>query len=128
MSDTTPLNARETIFVREYLISLDPMDAYIKAGYSPRSARTNAFRMSTNENVRAAIDRETIIVRQTARKNLADLIETYTHLGFTGMSRFMRIDDNGQPVIDLTGCSPGDLDLLAEVTIETYMDGHGENA
>ncbi len=128
MSATNPLNDRETAFVREYLLSHNAIEAFIKVGYSAKTARVNSARMMTKDNIRAAIARETIIVRQSSRKTLEDLIETYIHLGFTGMSRFMRIDDFGQPVIDLSGCSPGDLDLLAEVTIETYFDGKGEDA
>lgn len=128
MSDTAPLSDREAAFVREYLISRNAMEAYIKAGYSPKSARANAYRMMEREGVRAAIDRETIRAKMTARKTLDDLIEEYTKLGFTGMSRFLRIDANGHPVIDLSDCSPADLDLLAEVTIETYTEGKGKDA
>ncbi len=128
MSATSPLNDRETAFVREYLISRSPMDAYVKAGYAAKTARVNSSRMMTKDNIRAAIARETSIAREKSRKTLDDLIEEYIHLGFTGMSRFMRVDDNGQPVIDLKGCSKADLDLIAEVTIDTYMDGKDEDA
>ncbi len=61
------------------------------------------------DGIHRAIARETIITRQTARKTLDDLVEEYIRLGFTGMSWFMPIDANGDPVIDLTGCSPADL-------------------
>ncbi len=128
MSVDDPLTDREAAFVREYLVSRDYTDAYIKAGYSAKTARQNGHRMINRDNIRAAVARETTIARQTARKTLQDLIGEYTKLGFTGMSRFMRIDDNGEPVIDLKGCSPADLDVLAEVTIETYMDGKGKDA
>ncbi len=128
MSDTTPLSDREASFVREYLLSRNQLDAFIKAGYSPKSARANAFRMMDKENIRAVIAREDAKTRQRQTKTLDDLIEEYTKLGFTGMSRFMRIDENGQPVIDLKGCTKADLDLLAEVTIETFMDGKGDAA
>lgn len=82
MSDTTPLSDREAAFVREYLISRNATEAFIKAGYSPRSARQNSARLMAKEYVRAAIDRETIQTRLSARKTLDDLVSEYTKLGF----------------------------------------------
>ncbi len=75
------------------------------------------------ESVRAAIDRERAVIRQRHTKTADDLIAEYTRLGFTGMSRFMHICDDGTPVIDLKDCTPADLDLLAEVTVESYQEG-----
>ena len=128
MSADKPLTDKEAAFVREYLVSRSPTGAYIKAGYAPKTSRQNAPRMMARDSIKAALAREHAIARQDARKTLNDLIETYTHLGFTGMSRFLKIDENGQPQIDLSGCSPADIDLLAEVTVETYMDGKGDAA
>ncbi len=128
MAATSPLTDRETVFVREYLISLNPMDAFIKAGYSAKTARVNSSRMMTKDNIRAAIARETLVAREKSRKTLDDLIEEYIRLGFTGMSRFVKIDASGQMVLDPALCTPADIDLLSEVTIDTYMEGHGEDA
>ncbi len=96
MSPDEPLNDREAAFVREYLLSRKATEACMKAGYSPKSARTNAFRMMAREHVRAAIAREDAKTRHRQTKTLDDLVLEYTKLGFTGMSRFMRIDDNGE--------------------------------
>ncbi len=41
----TELTAREEAFVLEYMVSLNPMEAYVKAGYSAKTARQNAYRM-----------------------------------------------------------------------------------
>ncbi len=114
--------------MREYLLSRNQLDAFIKAGYSAKSARANASRMMDKENVRNAIAREDAKTRHRQTKTLDDLVAQYTHLGFTGMSRFLRIDADGQPQIDLSGCSPADLDLLSEVTVETFVEGKGAAA
>lgn len=128
MPDTTPLTVREAAFVREYLISRNQLDAFIKAGYSAKSARANASRMMDKEIIRNAIAREDAKTRQRQTKTLDDLVAQYTQLGFTGMSRFLKIDVNGEPQIDLSGCCPADLDLLSEVTVETFIVGKGEAA
>ena len=54
-SATDPLTPKQQAFVDEYLISGNQTQAYIKAGYSPKSAAPNAVRMMENENVRAAV-------------------------------------------------------------------------
>lgn len=123
---STPISDREKLFVAEYVISGKQTEAYIKAGYSAKSASSNAVRMMEKESVRAAIARERAMIRQRHTKTADDLVAEYTRLGFTGMSRFMRISDDGAPVIDLSDCTPGDLDLLAEVTVESYQEGSRE--
>ncbi len=45
----------------------------------------------------AAITRETLILREKARKSLVDVVEEYSKLGFTVMSRFIKIDASGEP-------------------------------
>ena len=67
-------------------------------------------------------------VADRAKITLDDIVAQYTALAMTGMSHFVRIDAQGQPVIDLSRCTPADLDLLAEITVETFMDGKGKDA
>ena len=43
-------------FVEEYLIDLNATQAYIRAGYSPKSANTHAYRILAKPGIRAAID------------------------------------------------------------------------
>jgi phage terminase small subunit len=123
---STPLTDREKLFVAEYVISGKQTEAYIKAGYSAKSASSNAIRMMEKESVRGAIAREQAMIRQRHTKTTDDVIAEYTRMGFTGMSRFMRISDDGAPVVDLSDCTPADLDLLAEVTVESYQEGSGK--
>jgi len=52
---TGPLTARQAQFVAEYIIDLNQAQAAIRAGFSPRSARSCAARMMTFANVAAAI-------------------------------------------------------------------------
>lgn len=120
-SPTDPLNPRQQAFVDGYLLHGNQSKAYVEAGYGAKSAGANAVRLMDNEHVRAAISRERAATRVRNLKTSDDLIAEYTKLGFTGMSRFIRIDADGNPVVDLSGCSPADLDILCEVTIDSYM-------
>ncbi len=67
MSADTHLCDREAAFVAKYLVSLNPMDAYIKAGYAPKSARVNAYRMMDRDSIQRAIAREDAKTRQRVR-------------------------------------------------------------
>ena len=51
----TELSIRQTAFVREYLISGNASDAYVKAGYSPKGADAGAARLLVNVSIAAAI-------------------------------------------------------------------------
>ena len=78
---STPLSDRERLFVAEYVLSGKQTEAFIKAGYSARSASSNAVRMMEKESVRAAIARERAMIRQRHTKTADDLIAEYARLG-----------------------------------------------
>ncbi|MFT6222210.1 MAG: hypothetical protein ACJA1F_000042 [Paracoccaceae bacterium] len=70
--------------------------------------RGNAPTAKSNQMKQAAAVR--------AAKALDEIIAELEHIAFTGMSKFVSIDVNGQPKIDLSNCTPEDLDLLSELT------------
>ena len=87
--------------------------AYQAAGYKPNDG--NACRLKGNERVRARVRELADDAAERAAKTLDDIIAEYERIAFTGMSRFISIDDDGLPRIDLSKCTPRDMDLLAEV-------------
>lgn len=125
---STPLTDREKLFVAEYVISGKQTEAFIKAGYSPKSASSNAARMMEKECIRNAILGEQAKIRHRNTKTSDDLIAEYTRLGFTGLSRFLKISDRGDPYLDFKDCNPADLDILAEVTVDAYVEGRGDDS
>lgn len=50
------LNAKQKLFVREYIIDLNGKQAAIRAGYSKNTAAAQASRLLTNANVQKAVD------------------------------------------------------------------------
>lgn len=61
------LNARQQRFVEEYLVDLNGTQAAIRAGYSEKTAPSQASRLLTNANIMAAL--------QAARARLAKKLE-----------------------------------------------------
>jgi len=43
--DLTDLNIRQAAFVREYLLTCNATEAYVKAGFSPNGAEVSASRL-----------------------------------------------------------------------------------
>lgn len=126
------LNDKQAAFVREYLLSGNATQAAVRAGYSASTAKQQGSRLLTNADVQAAIakGRVKVIERAEAKFDLTldRLLAEYQRIAMTGMSRFTHIDPDGTPRIDLSDCTPEDLDLLAEVTVEEFTTGRGEDA
>lgn len=122
------MNAAQQAFVREYLICRNASEAALKAGYSPKTAGSQGHRLLKNAEVAAAIAKAEEKAEERAEKTLDDVIAELTRVAFSGMSKFITITPEGDPMIDLSGCTPADLDLLAEATIEDFTEGRGDKA
>ena len=70
-----PLNACQILFVNEYLVDMNATNAAVRAGYSPKTAKSQASRLLTNVDlkleirkrqgeteVRLKIDREAVLL------------------------------------------------------------------
>jgi len=81
--DLPPLNDRQAAFVREYLLSRNATDAYVKAGYAPKHADVAGPRLLGNVGVAAHISagREKIIAKVEAKFDLRldDIITKLAH-------------------------------------------------
>lgn len=125
-----PLDARESRFVDEYLIDLDPERAAVAAGYSASTARKKSFSWVVGNggqkpHVLAAI-RKGRAERSERTKITADrVVEELAKVGFASMRRFVRIDSTGQPRIDLSETPEDHLDALSEVQTETVLEPGG---
>lgn len=118
-------NARHEAFAQELAKGLSAAEAYVKAGYKPNDG--NAIRLKANERV---ANRVAELVNQSAERTgvtLDRILNEYAGIAFSGMSKFIKVNGAGDPVIDLSNCTKADLDLLAETTVEDFTDGRGED-
>jgi phage terminase small subunit len=106
------LKPRQARFAAEYLIDLNAtgprllgnvrVAAAIAAGQANRAKR----------------------VEITADRVLAE----YGKIAFANMGDYMRPGVNGDPTLDFSGLTPDQKAALAEVTVDSYIDGAGEDA
>ncbi len=126
------LDARERRFVEEYIIDLDAPRAALVAGYSATMATTKAYQWVSSSQkkphvyaaVMAAMDKRSKRTEITADRVLREL----ELLGFSNMQDYMRANEQGDPYLDFSGLTREQAAALAEVTVEDFRDGRGEES
>jgi phage terminase small subunit len=122
------LRGKRHRFVAEYLVDGNATRAAKAAGYSARGAAQAGERLLRNVEVASAI--------RTARQRLADELavtrddiarELY-RCGFANMGDYMKVGRDGDPVLDFSQLTRDQTAALAEVTVDTYMEGRGKDA
>jgi phage terminase small subunit len=69
------LKARQADFVREYLVDLNATQAAVRAGYSPKTARSIANENLTKPDIQAAIESERKIMAARCELSQAEVIK-----------------------------------------------------
>jgi phage terminase small subunit len=127
-SDAQVLTPKQQRVVDEYLVDLNATQAAIRAGYSEKTAYSIG-----NENLSKPEIAKAIEGSQTARakrtKITADHVLTELgKLGFSNMQDYMKAGANGDPYLDFSNLTREQAAALAEVTVEDFKDGRGEDA
>lgn len=122
------LDAREQLFVGEYLIDLDPKRAAIAAGYAKTTAATKSFGWvskseSTKPHVLAAIV-AALGERSERTKIDADwVLRRLAALDRTSMADFLVIpEDGGTPNFDLSDATPEQLAAIEGLQLDTHWE------
>lgn len=96
------------------------------AGYAKNDG--NASRLNGNEKVRARV--EEILAEGAAKAGVTvqRVVEELAKVGFANMQDYMRSGTDGDPYLDFSGLTRDQAAALAEVTVEDFKDGRGEDA
>lgn len=122
------LTAKEQRFVEEYCVDLNATQAAIRAGYSKRSASEIGSENLRKPRIAAAV---ADFKRQLAER--ADVTRDYIigemrKLAGVNLLDYFHIDASGQPHIDLSEVTRAQAAALAELQVDDYVDGRGEDA
>lgn len=126
------LTPKQEQFCREYLIDLNATQAAIRAGYSAKTAQQQGSRLLLNVVIAARIaelkgdraERAAAKLEITADRVLEEL----ARIGFSRVTDYMRITSDGEPAIDLSNLTDDQKAAIAEVTVEDFTEGRGEDA
>jgi phage terminase small subunit len=122
------LTPKQQLFVREYLVDLNATQAAIRAGYAEHTAQQMG-----SENLSKPVIADAIAVEQAKRLKRVEIeadwvLQAVARRAKTGMSKFVKIDEWGQPRINLSNATPEELDCLIEASTEEVDMGSGDTA
>jgi phage terminase small subunit len=121
------LTAKAQRFVEEYPVDFNGTQAAIRAGYSPRTARAIAAENLTKPAICAALKERIEALAAKSKRSAEDVIAELEHLAFANMLDYMRASGD-DPVLHFSELTREQAAALREVTVETYMDGGGDDA
>ena len=57
-----------------------------------------------------------------------DIVKELKAIGFARMDMFTRVNDQGEPIVDLTNVTTEQWAAVKEVVVDQYTEGHGDDA
>jgi phage terminase small subunit len=128
------LDSREARFIDEYLLDPDAYSAALKAGYSETVARSRSSswvgpsrQKQAKPHVYQELKRRQAILAEKFSVTQEKVLQELAKLGFSNLADFTRLVGEDR-IIDLSEATRDQLAALAEITVEDYKDGRGEDA
>jgi phage terminase small subunit len=112
--------------VQEYLIDLNAAQAAIRAGYSAKTARVIGHENLTKPDIAAAIEKAMAERAERTRLTGDMVVDELRKIGFANMADYMKSTREGYPYLDFSALTRDQTAALAEVTVEDFVDGRGE--
>lgn len=122
------LTPRQARFVEEYLVDLNATQAAIRAGYSAKTARSVGHENLTKPDIAAAVSDGRKRLSEATAVTAERVIGELAKIGFANMADYMRATPDGDPYLDFGQLTRDQAAALAEVTVEDFRDGRGEDA
>jgi phage terminase small subunit len=122
------LTAKQDRFCREYLTDLNATQAAIRAGYSPKTANQQASRLLAKVKVQDRIAELQKTVADRLDLSAERVLRELALLGFANMADFITTQDDGSAYVDLSSLTREQAAAIAEVTVDEYTEGRGEDA
>ena len=128
MKDANGLTPKQARFVAEYLKDLNGTQAAIRAGYSKRTASSIATEYLRKPALAAEIARKRAKMAEKLEITAERIAAELALIGFANMQDYMRAGPDGDPYLDFSKLTRAQAAALAEVTVEDFKDGRGEDA
>jgi phage terminase small subunit len=121
------LTPKQALFVQEYATDCNATQAAIRAGYSVKTAYSLGQRLLKNAEVAASLSKH-------QERRLADLeitneriLREAAAIAFGTIENFITFTSDGEPRIDLSQATSEQRAVLAEVQVEDFTEGRGED-
>jgi phage terminase small subunit len=118
---------RQEVFCRAYVIDMNATKAAIKAGYSKKGADVRGALLLGKSSVQAQIGK---LMAEKAKKldfDAEKVLRELCKMGFSNMLDYMRVDEDGQFVVDFSNLTREQAAAIQEYTVDaTGGTGDGE--
>lgn len=126
------LRGKERIFVEAFLATDNPRNAAIAAfpelSSRPSLGDVRALDFMKRPLVRAAIAEKLQPLLRRYDVTTERVVAEIAKIAFASTGDYLRFTSDGEPIIDLSAATPDQLAALAEVTVEDFTEGRGEDA
>lgn len=119
-------NSKHERFAQEVAQGRSSADAFEAAGYKRHEG--NASRLRGNEKVRARIDEILQAGAEAAGVTVQRIVDELAKVGFANMGHYLMATSGGDPFFAYDGLTDDQKAALAEVTVEDFKEGRGEDA
>lgn len=120
------LTNKQDRFCEEYVRDSNATQAAIRAGYSRSTAGAIGSENLTKPDIQRRIDALRAQIAKRNEVSVDRVVAELRQIAFGGMSRFITVDADGTPRVDLGRCTEEDLDLLQEITFFEQEGADGE--
>lgn len=125
------LNGREKSFVAHYVKDPNGTKAATAAGYSAKTAAAAASRLLKIVKVKNAIEKGRDRIAAKLGISAEMIAQEYWDIAKGSIGDYVRIDDEGQPIVDLSDIDDHQMGLISEISSEivsrtTSSEGEGE--
>lgn len=130
-------NHRWEKFARELAKGKSAIEAYEIAGFKPHRSSASKLQHAANisqrvsellQQERQKDARAVEIAAQKLAITKEAVLSELAKIGFANMADYMRAGPNGDPYLDFSNLTRDQTAALAEVTVEDFKDGRGDNA
>jgi phage terminase small subunit len=117
------LTDKQAIFCEEYLIDLNGKQAAIRAGYSPKTAESQASRLLSNAKVQKYLSERQQQLQADTGITQKRVLEEYAKIAFSDIRDFYTEDGALKRITDLDDHAAA---ALAGVEVDEIWEGYGE--
>lgn len=123
-------NSRHERFAQEVAKGQSATAAYRAAGYEATGASVgiNAGRLLKKANVRARVDEILAEGAERAGVTVQRIVDELAKVGFANMGRYLHATSGGDPYFVYESLTDDEKAALAEVTVEDFKEGRGDDA
>jgi phage terminase small subunit len=120
---TKSLTPKQQRFADEYLVDLNACQAAIRAGYSPRSARSQGYRLLTNDDIQELIQKGAAERSKRCEVDADRVLTEAARLAFSDMRDFISWGPNGVTLRPSDELSDDAAACISEIVETRTKDG-----